>query len=305
MIADVDQAACARLLCAAILGRDTDTLIEFRGIRPGTKAMRTWVGRDELDDRLPAILATADRTNVYIGACPRTREAGTADAIDHGWVLWADLDTTESGERLDAFAHQPQIIVATGNGMHAWWALRDPLAGGHLERACRRLAHHLGGDMRATDRARILRIAPTLNHKTSPALPVRFERFNVTPGYTARQLVGDLPDPDVVRPLPPRTPRQIDTTADALMTIPASEYIPALTGTPVGRDGKARCPFHEDRTPSLHAYDDPARGWMCFGCGAGGTIIDFGARLYGIEPRGHGYHDIRQRLAAQLLRAAA
>ena len=44
---------------------------------------------------------------------------------------------------------------------------------------------------------------------------------------------------------------------------------------------------------------------MCFaGCG-GGSIIDLGALLYGIEPRGRGFTDIRKRLAKDLLAASA
>ena len=57
--------------------------------------------------------------------------------------------------------------------------------------------------------------------------------------------------------------------------------------------------------PSLHAYEDPARGWFCFGCQRGGTIIDLGAALYRLEARGAGYREIRRRLAADLLKAAA
>ena len=35
---------------------------------------------------------------------------------------------------------------------------------------------------------------------------------------------------------------------------------------------RARCPFHDDRDPSLVAYPDG--GWYCFGCGEGGDVID-------------------------------
>lgn len=37
-------------------------------------------------------------------------------------------------------------------------------------------------------------------------------------------------------------------------------------------DGKIRCPFHNDNTPSLHIYDDH---YYCFGCGARGDAIDW------------------------------
>lgn len=39
------------------------------------------------------------------------------------------------------------------------------------------------------------------------------------------------------------------------------------------------CPFHQEKTPSLHIYPD---GWHCFGCGASGDCIDFVMRLYNI-----------------------
>jgi len=62
--------------------------------------------------------------------------------------------------------------------------------------------------------------------------------------------------------------------------------------------GKIVCPFHEDTDPSLHVYDET--GWSCFGCGRGGTIIDLGAAMWNIEPRGKGYHEIRRRLQVTL-----
>lgn len=78
-----------------------------------------------------------------------------------------------------------------------------------------------------------------------------------------------------------------------------------LTGRPVGSNGKVACPFHEDEDPSLHAYAEPERGWTCYGSGRGGTIIDFGVALYGIEPRRQGFHEIRRRVTAALLGRAA
>jgi DNA primase catalytic core len=41
-----------------------------------------------------------------------------------------------------------------------------------------------------------------------------------------------------------------------------------------GRQYMARCPFHDDGTPSLSV--DPIKNvWHCFGCDAGGSVIDF------------------------------
>ena len=70
---------------------------------------------------------------------------------------------------------------------------------------------------------------------------------------------------------------------DPLLEIPPAGYIERQAGRKVGRDGKAHCPFHDDRTPSLHAYPDGVRGWCCFGCRRGGTIYTFAALLAELE----------------------
>lgn len=40
------------------------------------------------------------------------------------------------------------------------------------------------------------------------------------------------------------------------------------------RHGKMLCPFHADKTASLKVYTG-GNGWHCFGCGRGGSVIDF------------------------------
>lgn len=46
-------------------------------------------------------------------------------------------------------------------------------------------------------------------------------------------------------------------------------------GIRVNRAGKAKCPFHNDRTPSMKVD----KRFHCFGCGADGDVIDFTAQL--------------------------
>jgi hypothetical protein len=123
--------------------------------------------------------------------------------------------------------------------------------------------------------------------------------------YEARALVEDLPDP-------PQAPRRAANPPDAhaggddpLRAVSPPAYVEALTGAEVGRDGKVPCPFHSpDRTPSLHVYDDPEQGWFCFGaCGCGGDIFTFAGRLWGLDPRGSDFREIRRRLEAELVPA--
>jgi DNA primase len=56
--------------------------------------------------------------------------------------------------------------------------------------------------------------------------------------------------------------------------------------------------FHEDRTPSLHVYDDPERGWYCFGCGRGGSIYDLASLLWQRETHGRDFIELRRELEA-------
>jgi len=42
-----------------------------------------------------------------------------------------------------------------------------------------------------------------------------------------------------------------------------------------------RCPFHDDRSPSLVVYGN---GWHCFGCQAHGDNVDLVAQLHNLRP---------------------
>lgn len=50
-------------------------------------------------------------------------------------------------------------------------------------------------------------------------------------------------------------------------------------GLRVSRNGMTRCPFHNDRHPSMKLNEDY---FYCFGCGAKGDAIEFTSKLFGI-----------------------
>ncbi len=55
-----------------------------------------------------------------------------------------------------------------------------------------------------------------------------------------------------------------------------------LYGIDVNRYGKALCPFHNDRHPSLYVADDH---YYCFACREHGDVIDFVSRLEAVSPK--------------------
>ena len=43
------------------------------------------------------------------------------------------------------------------------------------------------------------------------------------------------------------------------------------------------CPFHSEKTPSFKIYPGMG-GFYCFGCGAGGDVVSFAEKLFGLSP---------------------
>lgn len=299
----IPQRDALELQLAMIAGNEpAGGLLEVRYRRPEGGMGQLWHDCHRGKAIAERIEGLGQGTDVYVGCAPRRHRHGGTDAIERSWALWADLDTQEAIDACARFSPAPSLLIRSGRGRHAYWPLLKSLAPPHARLALRRVAHALGADIASAEPARILRPAGTLNHKNDPPRAVICERLELD-AYDPADVVGRLPDPPApVRREPSSTLRQVD---DPLLAISPPVYVAALTGRDVGRDGKVACPFHADRTPSLHAYGDPARGWTCFGCGRGGTIIDLGAALYGIEPRGSGYHEIRQRLEADLRTKAA
>lgn len=313
----ISQREALRILLD-LIGGPAGRFVELRAKRPrGMKSTFAPTGdRAAIEQLARCIMALGSKRDVYVGVAPRDRQEGTAAAVTCSHALWADGDTPAAVAAIRAFSPLPAILIESGSvtdstaNLHAYWPLCEPLSAAQAVRANRRLAYALGADAASTDAARILRPPATLNFKTTPPRPVRCTRMEIV-AYTAKEIVGNLADPPERGVVSELTMRRLrlgrvgSPYEDVLRGIPASVYVPALTGRPLGRDGKIRCPLHaggQERTPSLHAYDGD-RGWYCFGCQAGGSIIDFAAKLYGIEPKGKGFDKLRRRIAAELLKS--
>src|SRR5215217_5672895 len=159
-------------------------------------------------DRLRALatraIALGRRTEVYVGCAPRTRRQGGRDAVERGFVLWADCDGEQAVAALSEFEPTPAIVVASGTGCncHAYWPLTDALPRDEVEVANRRLAHALGADPASADAARILRVPGTLSHKHQPPTAVKAVHTDFERRLAITDVVGKLPE----APQPVRTP---------------------------------------------------------------------------------------------------
>lgn len=252
-------------------------------------------GTSELPDAARVIEGLSRRTDVYVGVAPRNRREGGKAAIRVAWAAWVDCDGAEAIDGLGRFVAEPSMIVGSGSSQscHAYWLLDAPVAIDVVEDLNRRLAEEIGADVRSADGARILRPPSTLNMKHDPPRPVVLERAPSGCRYGLGELAETVPP----LPAPPKPVTRTESPAsDPLRGIAPETYVRALLGVEVPRSRKICCPFHPDRTPSLHVYETPEAGWYCFGCGRGTSIYDMAAAAWQIGTRGPDFLELRSRL---------
>lgn len=243
--------------------------------------------------------------DVYVGAAVRDGCLGGGRAgISGSHLAWVESDDASTAARLEDLACPPTLMVASGTPGHLqlYWRLDERYPLDVVERANRRLAAALAGDAACAEGARILRPPGTFNHKHDPARPVELLRADRDARCTLVELTAGLPQ--VADCEPAREARPTARTGRShvdrmLLAVPATEYVRVLTGLTPNREGKVRCPFHEDRDPSLQLYPDGS--FFCFGssCRRGGSIYDFASSLWGIPARGVGFLEISGRLASR------
>ena len=217
----------------------------------------------------------------------RERRSGRAGGIQPARVCWVDIDDPSALDALRGFGRRPHLVVYSGSGgAHAYWRLAGAIAPEQLEAVNRKLAHHLGGDGGSIDRARIMRLPGTTNHKVRR--PCRLVFCDLArPPHQAVELVAGLSDPEP--PAPPPSPAEVRRhlaylEADQAAQLAPPAYFRLLAGVQVGeRGGHVPCPLpdHQEAMASCMVYGDVDGGWWCYGCSRGGAIYDLASLLDG------------------------
>jgi hypothetical protein len=115
--------------------------------------------------------------HVFFSVEPRFCKDGTKQGINKVTNIFVDIDPkggvtqAEVVAKLQAMSHPPTAIVDSGNGIHAYWTLTEPLAISspadiaRIEGIMSALLTRLGGDPACKDISRVLRVAGSINVK--------------------------------------------------------------------------------------------------------------------------------------------
>ena len=161
-------------------------------VQPGdVAAVQKFIASNPNQNAFFGVAARRDSTNGRLENCSFIR-ALFAD------VDFKDFDSPEDAQHvLDGFPIQPSIVVHSGNGLHPYWILDEPV---NLQRdhvafrsLLRRMAGALGADLAAAEPARVLRIPGTLNRKSNPPKDVVLVSCDGTRTYQIEDFDEFLP----------------------------------------------------------------------------------------------------------------
>lgn len=152
-------------------------IVEIRPLIPGEEEMRAgrrWPQADGISSA--AITAWMQAANddghcIYFGANPRSRSGGKAEDVLLARCLFADFDGGVEVE--DALARielagkpWPSAVVHSGNGVHLWWRLTEPITDMEAWTRCqKKLAGDIGSDPVVSDAPRLMRVPGYVNTK--------------------------------------------------------------------------------------------------------------------------------------------
>jgi hypothetical protein len=127
-----------------------------------------------------AFITKWDRPGRGLYICASTIKPGMVrnkDNVAELCGLWADVDFKDVADdretilrRVKALPLPPAIIVSSGHGYHCWWPFKEPLPATpenieRVEAALKLLADLVGGDMKVTQVAALMRLPGSHNSK--------------------------------------------------------------------------------------------------------------------------------------------
>lgn len=197
------------------------------------------------------------------------------------------------------------MASGTPGNCHAYWLLQEWLPGEQIEVLNRRLVEVLGGDSKSIEKARLLRVPETLNHKSDPPNEVKVLKFTEA-RYTIAAFNRELPPPSPTKePATKQKPKPRSDLKDASPIV--QTVLDRLNG--VKGDSPqwtALCPAHDDQNPSLSVAEGED-GRCLLKCHAGCDVTDvasaLGLTLSDLMSGDGGAHP-RKRIAAKLVEMA-
>lgn len=136
--------------------------------------------------------------NIYFGVYQKGfRYSGKAENCKFTNAIYLDFDKMTLPEINNRLKKEnlpkPSIIVNSGNGYHLYWLLSKPAY--DVSSLLKRMATKTGADIKATDKARILRFPDTLNYKYDP--PKKCEIYSINNNKYKIELFQELfPEPE-------------------------------------------------------------------------------------------------------------
>src|SRR5687768_14014818 len=123
-----DRALQARAFLRSLTaGAPSGHQLNLRAISQG-RVVERFAGIGEVGAAADWALAQAERADVFVGVATRAWRSGRKDAVEAVRLLWADLDSPGSVERLTAFQPAPSLVVSTSPAhAHAYWWLSEPI----------------------------------------------------------------------------------------------------------------------------------------------------------------------------------
>lgn len=140
----------------------------------------------------------------YFGVVPRLKPDGRA--IYAAWpnTLWADIDFKNVAQqyalrKLAELPVEPNILVASGGGIHAYWLLGMSMNPDEASEVMVKIADLVGGD-HVQDMSRVLRLPGTRNLKYPERPVARIIRFDTTYDYFPSDMAWALRFDESVQP---------------------------------------------------------------------------------------------------------